>query len=231
MDFQSFEFADKAFLVDGQGAPVRGDTVLMASGQTSSITPTYRHPPGTVLTKKTGDGKFYLSTDTTNADAPAAASVTALITNPGSGGWDGTLNLKGHWGSLAVTLSSDDTDNAVRDAINAAFAALDPENGPAVATVSGSRVVITNRDTGKGTYLHAVHATVSAMFGASGADDRGTDPVVLVTSDFVDLQNLNGTAVDREVPTIKKGRFRLTELSGYTAEALAVLERGGSEIL
>lgn len=229
--FNSHEYEDVSFLKDGQGAPVAGPTVLMASGQTSAISPNTVHPPGTVLVKKTGDGKFYLGTDTTNGDAPAAASINTLITNPGAGGWDGDLVIKGHWGTLTVALSGDNTDAAVAAAIIAAAAAVNPEYSPITAADATGSVSITNKDTGKGTYLHAVHATVTTMLGASGADARGTDPEVVVTKDFADLLDRQGTAQDAQVPTYSKGRFLLAGLSGYTAETLAVLERGGSEIL
>lgn len=228
MDFESYELEDVAYLLDGQGAPVQGTSVLMASGQASSLSPTTRHPPGTVLIKKTGDGKYYLATDITNCDSPTAASINTLITNPGSGGWDGNLVISGHWGTITVALSGDNTDAAVATAINTAVAAVNPEHGPIVAADATGSVSISNRDVGSGTWIHAYHTTVSAMFGANGTGDNGEDPDVRVTSEFVQLSNLDGTARDKRVATLMSGRFRTSALSSLTAEARGVLERRGS---
>jgi len=227
--FSSYDFDDVAYLIDGQGAPQRGNDVLMASGQTSALTATHRHPPGTVLVKKTSSGKYYLADDSTNADSSAAASVNTAITNPGSGGWDGTLNITGHWGSLAVTLSADDTDAAVAAKIIAAAAAANPESqAPVTAADATGTVSITNTDVGAGTWLKAEHATVATMMGTGGADANGTDPDVRVTTAFAELKNLSAVAQDWMVPTLTKGNFRTSALSNLTAEAQAVLTRRGS---
>src|SRR3990167_7111326 len=173
---------------------VAGPGLTIDSGESDSgNTPTFRLRRGHVMALRTSTGR-YIGPDDANADAQAAAAVTALITNPGAAAWDGTVTITGHWGSVAVTLSSDDTDAAVVTAINAALAALNPEWGPAVATVAASRVVVTNRDVGAGTWLHCV-STVSTMYGASGAGANGTDPQVYITADESgNLQDINGPA-------------------------------------
>ncbi len=224
---KSFSLDDAAYLYDGQGA-VQGNDVLMASGQSSSITPTYRHPPGTVLIKKTGDGKYYVATDQTNSDSPSGATVTALETADDD--WeDSTITLRGHWGTLTVTLATtDDTDAEVVSAINAAIAAVAPEQGPVISAVVSNKVVVTNRDVGSGTWLHVLHNGCTTAFGATGTDDTGDDPDVRVSTTWVDLQDLAGTAADGLVPTLTKGRFRTASLSSLTAEARGVLERRGS---
>lgn len=231
--FNSFEVAPVAYLVDGQ-ARIKGNDALMASGQASAISPTHIHPPGTVLVKKTSGGKYYLANDQSNGDRNVAASVTALITNPGSGGWDVSAGLivKGHWGSLAVTLSGDDTDAAVAAAIIAAAAAANPESlAPVTASVVGSRVVVTNADKGPGTSLEVYHSGVAGVFGAAGAATTYGYPTVAdyrVTDDYARLQALDGTAQDFLVPTLKAGHFRLSALSNLTPEAKAVLASRGS---
>lgn len=227
--FKSFENEDVAFLVDGQVPTQRGSSVLMASGQTSDVTPDHRHPPGTVLIKKTGDGKYYLADDLTNADSPSAASINTLITNPGSGGWDGNLIISGHWGDLTVALSGDNTDAAVAAAIIAAAAALNPEGqAPITAADASGSVSISNSDVGSGTWIHAYHATVTTMLGANGTGDNGEDPDVRVTNGWAELKDLNATAQDYSVPTVLAGHFRTSALSSLTAEARGVLERRGS---
>lgn len=226
--FKEYNLTDVAFLLTGEGK-IGGDDVVVASGQTSSITPDHRHPPGTVLVKKTGDGKFYLATDSANVDSPAAASVSSL--EAADDDWeDSTITVTGHWGSLTVTLATtDDTTAEVVAAINAAAAALDPEWGPIVATGSnGNPVVVTNRDVGEGTYLHVIHNGATTAFGASGTDAVGTDPEVRVTAYWCDLKDLEGTATDALVPTLVAGHFDESELSGLTAEAKAILQKRGS---
>lgn len=226
--FKEFSYSDVNPFWDGQNREA-AESVLMASGQASGITPTFRHPPGTVLIKKTGDGKFYLADDQVNADSPAPASVTALETADDD--WeDSTLTIKGHWGEETVTLAAtDDTDSEVAAAINAHFAALDPEWGPVVASVSGSRVVVTNRDTGHGTWLHVIHNGVTTAFGANGTGDNGTDPIVVVTVAPAELQDANGTAQDFFVQAVRRANFITANLSSLTAEARGILENRGSK--
>ena len=226
--FKEYNLEDVAFLLTGEGEAADAD-VIMASGQTSSLTPNHRHPPGTVLQKKTGDGKFYLATDQANADSPDAASINTLITNPGAGGWDGNLVIKGHWGTITVALSANDTDAAVAAAIIAAVAAQNPETQARITAADATGTVsITNLDVGEGTYLHAKHATVDAMFGANGADDVGTDPETVVTSYWAELKDLEGTATDARVPVVRAGHFDESALSSCTAEAKTILQKHGS---
>lgn len=226
---QSFQLDDVNPLYDGHNTQ-KGNDVVMASGQASSLTPTTRHPPGTVLIKKTSTGKYYLSTDVTNCDSPSAASVNTLITNPGSGGWDGDLVISGHWGSLTVALSGANTDAAVAAAIIAAAAALNPESqAPITAADATGSVSISNVDVGSGTWIHARHTTVTTMLGANGTGDNGTDPDVRVLADFCDLADINGTAADSNpTPTYTRGNFRTASMASMSAEARGVLERRGS---
>lgn len=191
--------------------------------------------PGVVLAKRASTGEFVLASDT-NADHQAAASVATLITNPGAGGWDGNLIILGHWGTITVALSGDNTDAAVAAAIIAAAAALNPESqAPITAADTTGEVTITNIDKGAGTWLKAYHATVSGVFntgagvvnGAQGA--IGTDPEIVVTEDYVDMLNGAGTAVDAASgPVTRAGHYDAANLLGLTAEAAAVLLKNGS---
>jgi hypothetical protein len=192
--------------------------------------------PGCVLAKRTSTGEYVLASDT-NADHQAAASVATIATNPGSGGWNGNLIILGHWGTLTVALSADDTDAAVAAAIIAAAAAVNPEQGPITAADTTGEVTITNKDKGAGTWLKAYHATVSDVFntgagvvdGAQGA--IGTDPEIVVTTDYVDMLNGAGTAVDAASgPVLRAGHFDAANLIQPTAEAIAVLLKNGSRL-
>ena len=229
--FTSDALTEKRFLVTGALTKDGGSARLLA-GQTSDLTRTHEHPPGTVLAYYTV-GVGYVRADHANADHQAAAAVAALVTNPGSGGWDGTVRITAHWGTLDVALSANDTNTSVRDAIIAALAAVNPEQGVATADLTGSggteRVRVVNRDKGKGTYLHVVHTTVTTMFGAAGTGANGTDPKVRVTRQTAWLLDGAGVAQDFLVDTVMAGDFDTSELSGLTAEARAVLEKAGSQ--
>lgn len=229
--FNSFSVDPVAHLVDGQ-ARLAGNDVPMASGQASALTPTSLHPPGTVLVKKTSGGKYYLATDQSNGDRNTPASVATLVTNPGSGGWDGDVVIKGHWGSLTVTLSGANTDADVAAAIIAAIAAQNPESKARVtAADTTGEVTFTNLDSGPETWLSVHHATVTAMFGAAGASTTfgyPTNADYRVTDGYARLADIKGTAQDFLVPTLKAGHFRLSALSNLTPEAKAVLASRGS---
>lgn len=201
------------------------------SGNTAFRTSFLR--PGCVLAKRTSTGEYVMANDA-NADHQAAASVAALVTNPGSGGWDGDLVITGHWGTLTVALSGDDTNAAVRDAIIAKAAAENPESkAPITSALTGSgateRVVIYNTDKGAGTYLHAVHSTVTTAYGAAGAGSIGTDPEIVVTEEYVDMLNGSAVAVAAASKGVTRaGHYDAANLINLTAEAAAVLLKRGS---
>lgn len=208
------------------------EEVVIQSDQVDSGNSSFRTTflrPGCVLVKRTSTGEFVLGTDS-DADNQAAASVATLITNPGSGGWDGDVVITGHWGTLTVALSGKNTDAAVAAAIIAAAAALDPESqAPITAADTTGEVTIYNIDKGAGTWLHVVHSTVSTMFGATGAGAIGTDPEVVVTEDYVDMLNGAGTAVAQTSKGVTRaGHYDAANLIGLTAEAAAVLLKNGS---
>ena len=203
---------DRQVLLSDRG--LERDAVIQdSSNSDSGASPTTSPRKGNVLTKRTSTGR-YIEANDANADAADAAALTADATNPGSAAWDGTLTVSGHWGSVAVTLSSDDTDSAVVTAINAALAALNPEWGPCVATVSGSRVVITNRETGQGTWLKAVHGTVTGMFGtlAVGVSDQGANPEIVVIAEQRPLLDRAGAATHSETPVYTKAHLDESQL-------------------
>ncbi len=192
--------------------------------------------PGYVLVEHTDASGNYVAASDTNAKHQTAASVATLITNPGSGGWDGNLIILGHWGTITVALSGDDTDAAVAAKITAAVAAQNPETQARItAADTTGEVTITNMDKGAGTWLKAYHATVSGMFkaGAGVVDGAqggvGTDPDVVVTERYVDM--LNGAAASvaaQSGEVLRVGFFDAENLINLTAEAYAVLSKRGS---
>lgn len=208
------------------------EEVVIQSDQVDSGNSSFRTTflrPACVLVKRSSTGEFVMASDA-NADHQAAAAVTALVTNPGAGGWDGDLEITGHWGTLTVALSGDDTNAAVAAAIIAKAAAENPESkAPITAVDTGTRVQVLNTDKGDGTWLKVKHATVTTAFGASGTGSYGSDPDVIVTEEYVDM--LNGAAV--AVATASKsvtraGHYDAANLINLTAEAAAVLLKRGS---
>lgn len=198
----------------------------------SGSTPTTRMRPGNVIVKRASSGEYVEANDS-NGDRCTPAAVTALETADDD--WEsGVIRITGHWGTIDVTLAgTDDTDAEVVAAINTALAAVDPEQGPCKASVSGSRVVITNRDKGAGTYLEVYHTTVSTAFGAAGASttmDVGEDADYLVIDEgeYPDMVDEQGTARSAPVRTLQRGNFVTANLINLTSEARAVLSRRGS---
>ena len=204
----------------------QGPNVVLQSDNADSGSPTTRFRRGNVIALRTGTGEYVEANDA-NADHQDAASVNTLVTNPGSGGWDGVVTIEGNWGSFTVTLSGANSDAAVAAAIIAAAAALNPESqAPVTAADATGSVSITNIQKGAGTWLKASHATVSTMFG-SNAYDQGNDPDILVTDADADLVDENGSAASAEVQTLRRGHFIAANLLNLTAEARAVLEKRG----
>lgn len=215
------------------------DEVTILAGQVDAGNSAFRTSflrPGYVLVEHTDGSGKYVGAHDTNAKHQTAAAVATLITNPGSGGWDGNLIILGHWGTLTVALSGANTDAAVAAAIIAAAAALNPESqAPITAADTTGEVTITNIDKGAGTWLKAYHATVSGVFNSgagvvNGAQGSiGTDPDVLVTRGYVDM--LNGAAASVDAASgevLRVGYFDAANLINPTAEALAVLLKRGS---
>lgn len=210
----------------GPDVVVKSDQTDAGSTRTSLLRPAY------CLVKVTSTGK-YVAADDSTGDRNAAASVTALITNPGGGAWDGTLTIKGPFApttGVAVTLSADNTDAAVVTKINAAFAALDPELGSVIASVVSNRVVVTTRGRGAGQWLNVSHGTVATGWGtaAVGTTGVGTDADYVVSEDYVDLLDGNAAAVDGFASTTRAGHYDAANLLRATGEALVVLARRGS---
>ncbi len=227
--FSSTTIAGRRVLVDSLINPQTDSIVLDSTISDGSATPTHRIRPGNVVTYDT-DGKNFLEATDSSADVATAAAVATLITNPGSGGWDGNVVISGHWGSITVALSGANTDAAVAAAIIAAVAAQNPETQARItAADTTGEVTITNFDVGDGTWLKAVHSTVAAMFGASGQEDAGTDPDVRVTLDYVDLKDEEGTAIDGAVLAARSGHFDASNLINLTAQARAILKRRGAK--
>lgn len=208
------------------------EEVVIEAGQVDSGNTAFRTSqlrPGYVLAYDAESGKYVAATHA-DADHQTAASVATLITNPGSGGWDGNIVLEGHWGSLTVALSGANTDAAVAAAIIAAAAALNPESqAPITAADTTGEVTITNIDKGAGTWLKATHDAEDTVFGTAGQSSYGTDPDILVTEDYVDT--LNGAAVNVDTasgPVTRVGHYDAANLINLTAEAAAILLKRGS---
>ncbi len=207
--------------------------VTILAGQVDSGNSAFRTSfmrPGMVLVEHTdGSGKYVVGSDS-NAKHQTQAAVATLITNPGAGGWDGTVTIQGHWGSFTVALSGSNTDAAVAAAIIAAAAALNPESqAPITAADTTGEVTITNHDKGAGTWLKASHGTVPTMFGAAGAVSYGVDPDVVVTEGYVDMLNGAAASVDAlSGEVLRVGYFDAANLINLTAEAAAVLLKRGS---
>lgn len=220
--FKSFQIDDVPFLVDGE-LTAQGNDVVIASGQTSSLTPSYRIPPGSVVVKKTSGGKFYLADNATDGDRNAAPSITTS----GHADGNGVIKITGNRGTFSVTTSTGsgtEANNATDLNADANFSAH------YVASSGGGELTIAARATGAEEWFY-VHADTMATAGfAEGVANAvsGSDADYRVTAAHVDLEDMNGSATDAVVPTLLRGKFDESELSNLTAEAKATLIRRGS---
>lgn len=196
---------DTKILATLVGARMGKSAKLASNNADAGSSPTTLFRKGNVITYYTAGGTF-VEADDANADADTAPVVTALITNPGSGAWDGVITVSGQWGSFPTTLSGDNTDAAVAAAINSAAATLGMD-AHVEASVSGSRVVLTGAKAGGDTWLKATHATVTTIYGASGTSDAGTDALTLITDEPALLIDSAGAAVSKLVRTWEIGEF------------------------
>lgn len=209
------------------------DEVVIEAGQIDAGNSSFRTSflrPGYVLVNHTSDADVYVAATDGDAAHQTAAQVSTLVTNPGSGGWNGDVTVEGDWGSFTVTLSGANTDADAAAAIVAGAAALNPESQAPITAVDGTgKVTIKNVRKGAGTWLKATHATVSTMFGAAGQSSYGTDPDVVVTEKYVDMLNGAGTSVNSASgEVLRKAAFDAANLINLTAEAAAILLKRGS---
>jgi hypothetical protein len=231
--FTTTTFTGRRVLVDDLINPQPDSITLDSSNTDSGSTPAHRFREGNVVVYKTS-AKTFVEADDATGDQQTPAAVASLVTNPGGAGWNGTLRITGHWGTIDVTLSGDNTDAAVAAAITAAVAAQNPETQARItAADTTGEVTITNMDKGAGTWLHVVHTTVTTAFGASGTSAAGTDPDVRVTAAKADLKDDEGTAINADVVAYRTGHFYLPNLvtggaAGIPAQARAVLEKRGA---
>lgn len=220
--FRSNDLTPKSVLVDGQ-LTVQNDSVLMASGQSSSITPSFRHPPGTVLGYDAGTGKWYLA-DNSLVDADTRPSITS------SGHSDtlGLIRIVGNHGTIDVTTTTGTGTeaNTVTD-----LNADEVFNSHYVASVVGTDVKIEAINGGEEEWFYIDSATADGFGFAEGQANevKGTSGNFVVTADFVDLQDLDGVATDAYVPAYWRGHFDESELTKLTARAKSVLLARGSK--
>lgn len=216
---------DAAFLIDGEGKKA-GSDVVIASGQTFSGTPTHIVPPGTVVVKKTGDGKYYKANDASDGDRDAAP---AAITSSSHSDGNGVIKLVGNHGTISVTTAtgSGTEDNHVTD-LNA-----DAEfSAHYVASAAANELVITALGVGEREWFYIHSDTIATVGFAEGVANevKGTDADYRVTNSVGALLDTEGSAQDDLVGTLLAGKFLASaiETGTLTGEAKAALIRQGS---
>lgn len=231
------QFSHKKHLIDGQ-LSVQGNDVRLKGGVTTDfpVTDGKVMPAGAVVVRKTADGLYYLANDGANGDRNTAASV-ASIEAPDADWKDKTLTWEVTYpdgtsfaGEVPASGNDDDTIAEWVALLNA-----DPGfGGHLVASDSGAGdlLVITTRAKGE------VHLSVSMDLdtafesddgGTSSDEDDGTEADYRVTDQQRSLINMNGASRDSDpVPTLLRGHFDESELTGLTDEAKSVLKRRGS---
>ena len=229
--FNSFQLDDVNPLIDGS-LTVQGTDVLMKSGQTSSLTPNHRHPPGTVLVKESGDGLYYLAeaADGVSAgDINTVATVTSL--EAADTDWDGTtITTQAFFpDGMSVTApvvlgGADDSTSEVVTALNAdaQFSKYFVASG-----LDAAPVVIVTRAKGA-VRLKVTQTVITTGYGASGTEASGVVADVRVTAAFAELKDINAVAQNYAVPTYLVGKFDESRLTSLSDEARAILLSRGS---
>lgn len=218
---RSFTLEDVRFLIDGKRS-IQADSVLMASGQTSSLTPDHRHPPGTVLGEHTSDGKWYLA-----AGGSVVAPTQATITSSSHSDGNGAIKLVGTHGTISVTTTTGtgtEANHATDLNANQEFSAS------YIATSGAGELTIKSLRAGPDEWFYIHSDTLATVGFAEGVANevRGTGSKYRVTTTWVDLKDLDGTAKDELVPVLSAGYFDESVLASLTNEARAELIRNGS---
>lgn len=218
--FKSHTLADVPYLISEDGLRA-ADDVLINSGQTSTLTPNYRMPPGMVVGK--GSGSTWYQADHASVVKAAAAAITT------SGHVDtlGAIVIVGNHANISVTTTTGtgtEAENATDLNADANFAAH------YIATSGAGELTITSIATGADVEFYIDASTADGFGFAEGTANsvQGSGGDYRVTAFWADLQDLEGTAVNAFAPAHYAGHFREAELSNLTPEARAVLAARGS---
>lgn len=239
MAFDEFDNNFKAILRTGFRT-IQGDDVVIAGGQTTDYPSTggKRAPPGLVVVKESGDGKYYLASgaDGVSAGDINVAAVVTSIEAPDADWKNKTLTWSIFYpdGTKETgTVLGGAGDDTIAEWVTVLMADAQFKER-FIATDSGAAdlLVITSR--AKGNVRIRMSMDLDTAFatddGASSSDSaRGTQADYRVITQHRDLVGLDGLTRDSEfVPTLLAGDFDTSELTGLTDEARAVLEARGS---
>lgn len=231
--FTEQALTDKRYLKTGE-LTKKGPGAVLAAGETSDLTDTAEHPPGTVIVLDSNDGKHYRADSVNGGDRAAAASVQSLEAPDGD--WANATITIGVYYPDGTTIEKDVVLGAADDTIAEVVAAIQADKdleGHIVPSDSGAADLLVITTVKKGAVRLTVTSTLASAFGANGQTDGGTEAKYLVTTHWAYLKGpgANGGLVDRDytVPTIRAGDFDTSELSGLTEEARAYLTRMGSQ--
>lgn len=231
--FSTVTVAGARILIDRSIDTQEDVVTLDSTNADAGNTPTHRMRAGNIVILRTSTGR-YVEADDANADALTPATVSAIET--ADAGWQSTTittTIRGGVSFDVVLGAGDDTDAEVVTALNAnaVFAAN------CIADESGGFVRIRTLEAGAEAQLH-VNSTLATAYGANGIADNGTDPDVRVMLELASLQDKEGTAINADANTARKGHFDESALivGGAVAsltdqnyiEAKAVLLRRGS---
>lgn len=229
-NFTTTTLSGRRVLVDDSIGPQTKCVTSDSGNADSGSTPTTRMRPGNVLVKRTSTGRYVEANDS-NGDRstpPSVSSAEAADTD-----WDGTtitVYLNGTLVATVVLAGSDDSTSEVVTALNTAFAAA---NLPIVASGLNAAVLVVKAHPGGGNVSLRVESTLATAFATAGgagsyAEDVGLDADYVVTLEYADQVNDDGTAIHADVLVAQRGYFDASNLINLTADAKAVLRRRGS---
>lgn len=228
--FSERALTDKRFKLSGD-LDKEGPVVLLAGGETSDLTDTAEHPPGTVVVLDSSDDKAYRADSANGGDRHAAAAVRSAevpdadwadktltwdVFYPDGTGASGTVASGGDETSVAAWVTLLNADVSFRNHL--------------VASADTELVITSLR---KGAVTVRIQLNLTTAYGTisgsnSYTDGAGTEAKYFVTQHWAYLKD-GTTDRDYQVKTLRAGDFDTSELSGLTNEAKAYLRGAGSQ--
>lgn len=220
-NFQSTTFTDRHILESVVGLELAPQTLIDGTNSSDATnTPTWRVRPGMVLGLDISAG-LWLNADHASVDVSAPASISSSSHTDGNG----VIKLVGPGGTISVTTTTGtgtEANNATDLNADANFAAH------YIATSGGGELTITAIDPFADFYVHSDTMATAAFAEGIANKVQGVPGDYRVVADFVDLQDVDGNAVNGPVRAYARGHFDESNLINLTPDAKLVLSKRGS---
>ena len=206
-----------------------GVTILSTTVDSGS-TPTTILRPGNVL-GKISTGKYTEANDSQITES-TIGSITGTVTDASSNaGFGKTLKWTYRDGvEQTITMGSTTASHDANAEIVVILNADADFSADLIADESGNFVRIRTKRGGSLEYFKITDGTLNAVLGfTDNTEVYGTDGDYVVTDDYVDMRDADGTASDQQgVTAVRRGHFDESNLINLTQDARRVLTQRGS---